>query len=251
MLKSSFRPAGEAVAVIDPVRDVVHVRERARLLPGAEDLERLLARERLADEVRDGMRDPGLVVGHLARAIGVEGPADRERQAELVVGRAAVHLAGELRVAVGGARDGAVREVLLGRRKLLGPFEDHRRRHVREALDALVDRGLEDRVVEAAVDLGERERELVEVRDPADDRGQVDDVRAAGHRHMSLFQPAQVAGVDLARLAHPVGRRSLIRYADLPVGIAHEPAHDCGADRAGATGYENPVHGVSAATSAA
>ena len=88
----------------DAVGDVVDVRERARLLAGAEDLQRPLAREHLPDQVGHHVRDARLVLGQLAGAVGVEGPADRERQAVLVVERAAVDLAGELREAVGRAR---------------------------------------------------------------------------------------------------------------------------------------------------
>ena len=53
---------------------------------------------------------------------------------------------------------------------------------------------------------------------------------------------AQVAGVDLAALAHPLRRRALVGDADLPVGIAQQPAHDGRADRAGASGDEDAVH---------
>ena len=61
-------------------------------------------------------------------------------------------------------------------------LEDHRARHVDEALDGVVERGAHDRVVERVVDLGQRVGELVEVGDAADDRRQVDDVRAARGR---------------------------------------------------------------------
>ena len=103
-------------------------------------------------------------------------------------------------------------------------------------------RGAEDAVVERVVDLGQRVRELVEVRDPADDRGEVDHVRAAGDRRARLVELAQVAGVHLAALAHPGRRRALVGDAHLPVGIAQQPAHDGGADRAGASGDEDAVH---------
>ena len=57
-----------------------------------------------------------------------------------------------------------------------------------------------------------------------------------------LVELAQVAGVDLAALAHPLRRRALVGDADLPVGIAQQPPHDGRADRAGASGDEDAVH---------
>ena len=74
----------------------------------------------------------------------------------------------------------------------------------------MVERRSVDGVVEAVVDLGERVRELVEVADAADDRGEVDHERAAVHRRARLLQLAQVAGVHLAALAHPLRRRALV-----------------------------------------
>ncbi len=53
-------------------------------------------------------------------------------------------------------------------------------------------------------------RELVEVADPTDDRRQVDHQRAALHRSACLLQLAQVAGVHLAALAHPLRRGALV-----------------------------------------
>ena len=92
----------------DPVGDVVHVGERARLLARAEDLQRPLPGQHLADHVGDHVRDARLVVGHLARPVGVERAADRVGQPVLVVQGAAVDLAGELREAVGRVRRRAV-----------------------------------------------------------------------------------------------------------------------------------------------
>ena len=83
------------------------------------------------------MRDARLVLGHLARAVGVERAADRVRQAVLVVERAAVDLARELREAVRRVRRRAVAQVLLGGGKHRGALEHHRRRHVHQALDPL------------------------------------------------------------------------------------------------------------------
>jgi hypothetical protein len=73
-------------ATVSPsaVGDVVHVRERARLLAGAEDRQRLQTVQRLAQQVGHSVRDAGLGLGHLARPVGVERPADSEGQPELV-----------------------------------------------------------------------------------------------------------------------------------------------------------------------
>jgi hypothetical protein len=99
------------------------------------------------------------------------------------------------------------------------------------------------------VDLGQRERQLVEVGDAADDGRQVDDVRAALDRLARLVVVAQVARVDLAALAHPVRGRPLVGDADLEVGVAEQPPHDRRADRAGASGDEDAAHARRAAIS--
>ena len=120
----------------DPVGDVVDVRQRSRLLAGAEDLERPLAGQRLGDQVRDRVRDPGLVgIGQLARPVRVERAADRVAQAVLVVRGARVHLAGELREPVCRAGRRAVEQVGLGGRELGRALEHHRGGDVDEALD--------------------------------------------------------------------------------------------------------------------
>ena len=68
-----------------------------------------------------------------------------------------------------------------------------------------------------------------------------------------LGEVAQVAGVDLAALAHPLRRRALVGHPDLPDGIAQQPPDDGRADRAGPSGDEHAVHqrGLNAATSLA
>ena len=53
---------------------------------------------------------------------------------------------------------------------------------------------------------------------------------------------AQVAGVDLAALAHPVGRGAVVGDADLEVRVAQQPPDDGGADRAGAARDQNAGH---------
>jgi hypothetical protein len=132
--------------------------------------------------------------------------------------------------------------VLLGRRVLGRTLEDHRARDVDEALDGVVERGAEDGVVEAVVHLGQRVRQLVEVADAADDRREVDDVRAALDRLARDAELAQVAAVDLAALAHPLRRLALVAHADVPLRIAQQAPHDRGADRACPTGDEDPTH---------
>ena len=65
---------------------------------------------------------------------------------------------------------------------------------------------------------------------------------AALHRLARLDEVAQVAGVDLAALAHPLRRLALVGDADLVVGVAQQAADDRRADRAGAAGDEDAVH---------
>ena len=179
MLKSSFSPAGEPIAATMPsAMSSTWVSVRV-CSPEPKICKRPLAGEHLADQVGHGVRDAGLVVGQLARAVGVEGPADREGQAVLVVRGAAVDLARELGEAVGGERHGAVGQIVLGRREQLGALEHHRGGHVHEALHLQLERRADDGVVERVVDLGERVGQPVEVGDPADDRGEVDHVGAA------------------------------------------------------------------------
>jgi hypothetical protein len=81
------------------------------------------------------------------------------------------------------------------------------------------------------VDIGERVREQVEAGDAADDRREVYHVRAAAQRRARLLGVAQVAGMDLAALAHPVWRRPLVGHADLELGVAEQAAHHRAADR--------------------
>ena len=85
MLKSSFSAGRRAHRGDDPVGDVVDVGQRARLLARAEDLQRPLAGEDLADQVGHRVGDPRLGVRQLARAVGVERAADRVRQAAAAV----------------------------------------------------------------------------------------------------------------------------------------------------------------------
>ncbi len=102
--------------------------------------------------------------------------------------------------------------------------------------------GAHDRVVERGVDLRERVREPVEVGDPADDRGEVDHVRAALRGPPRLRELAQVAGVDLAPLAHPLWRGPLVGDPHLVGGVGEQPANDRRADRAGASCDQYPAH---------
>ena len=106
MLKSSFSAAGERIAADDAVRDVVDVRERARLArPSRRSAGGRWPARTLRIRSGTTCAMPGLVGRSLARAVRVERAADREGQAVLLVRRAALDLAGQLREAVG--RDAA------------------------------------------------------------------------------------------------------------------------------------------------
>ncbi len=186
---------------------------------------------------------PGSSSGSSPGPVGVEGPADRVGQPVLVVQGAAVDLAGELREAVGRARRRAVAQVLLGGRELGGPLEHHRGRDVDEPLDRSLERRAEDGVVEAVVHLEQRVRAACgswrSRRRSPPGGSRACSRRAAARASASI---AQVAGVDLAGLAHPAGRLALVGHAHLAVGVAHQPAHHGGADRAGAAGDEHAAH---------
>ena len=189
------------------------------------------------------MGDARLVgVRQLPGAVGVEWPADRVPQPVLVVRGARVDLAGELREAIRRAGRRTVAEMLLGGRELRRALEHHRRGDICEALHTLLDRCVDDRPGERVVDLGQRERELVEVGDPADDRRQVDHVRAAVKRSASEVQLAQITSLDLAALAHPARRDAVIRDSDLEFRIGQQAPHDGRADRAGAARHEHARH---------
>ncbi len=53
---------------------------------------------------------------------------------------------------------------------------------------------------------------------------------------------AQIAGVDLAALAHPLRGQALVGDAHLIGGVGEQAPDDGGADRAGAAGDEDPAH---------
>ncbi len=67
-------------------------------------------------------------------------------------------------------------------------------------------------------------------------------MRAARRRRARLLELAQVAGVDLAALAHPLRRRALVGDAHLVGGVGEQPPDDRGADRAGAAGDQHAAH---------
>ena len=203
----------------------------------------MLPRQRLADQVRHGVRDARLVVRQLAGPVGVEGPADRVRQAVLVVQRETVFLAGELREAVGRPRRRALVHVALRGRELGRVLEHHRGRHVHQALDRLVERRPEDRVVEAVVHLEQRVREPVEVRDAADDRREVDHVRAARHRRARAWRGR--AGRRGAPRSSRTSSRAPRRWSEtrtVQSPSREQPPHHGRADRAGAACHEDAAH---------
>ena len=90
----------------DAAGDVPDVGERACLAPVAEELHRALAAEHLLGEVGDDVGIADVLAGVLVDAVGVEGPADREGQPELVGEGVAVPLAAELAEPVGRDRRG-------------------------------------------------------------------------------------------------------------------------------------------------
>ncbi len=228
----------------DPVGDVVDVGEGAGLLATAEDLAAAAGRaSTLAIRSGTAWAIPGSSrIGQLARSVGVERAADREPQAMLIVGGARVDLAGELGEAVGRARRRTGVDVRLGGGEFGRPLEHHRGGDIGKALDVLLDRGVDDRARERVVDFGQGERELVEVGDTADDRRQMDHVRAAAQAPRARREVAQVTQVELAALAHPLRRLAMVGDPNLPVGVAQQAADDRRADRAGAAGDEHPSH---------
>ena len=245
MLKSSFSPAGCAIAVTMPSAmssTCVSVRVCS---PEPKICERALARQRLADQVGHGVRDARLVVRQLAGPVGVEGPADRVR-----AGRARRAARGSTprrrasrsrRPSAGpGSRAGAPRWSGT-RSRARTPSTTTRRRG---APPRSLERRPEDRVVEAVVHLEQRVRELVEVGDPADDRRQVDHVRAAADARARASSRSRRSPVWTSqRLAHPRGRLALVGHAHLPApGRRSSRAHDGRADRAGAAGDEHAAH---------
>ena len=66
-------------------------------------------------------------------------------------------------------------------------------------------------------------------------------MRAALRRRQRLLVDAQVAGVDLAALAHPLRRLALVGHPHLERRIAQQAPDDRGADRAGAAGHQDPL----------
>ena len=93
-------------------------------------------------------------------------------------------------------------------------LEDHRGGHVDEPLDAVVDRGAEDRVVERVVDLGQRVGSLWKFAMPPTIAARWM-TWCSPRSRARLVEVAQVARVDLAPLAHPVRRRALVGDAHL------------------------------------
>ena len=81
MLKSSFNPAGEPIAVTTPsAMSSTWVSVRV-CSPEPKISSGRWPDEHLLDQVGHRVRDPGLGVGQLARAVGVERAADRVREA--------------------------------------------------------------------------------------------------------------------------------------------------------------------------
>ena len=205
MLKSSPSPRGEPSAVTIPSAmssTWVGVRvcsPEPRMRSGRCPERTCAIRSSTASVVRDlapdARSDAGLAGRGPAGAVGIAWPADRVLQAVLVVCRAAVDLAGELREAGGRQRRRAVRQVGLGRRELAGAFEHQRGGDVREALHVELERRANHRVVERVVDLDERVRQALQT-------GPGRSAPALAPRWITCEQPA------VARLAWSSTRRS-------------------------------------------
>ena len=158
-LKSSFSPAGEAIAVTMPSAmssTCVSVRvcvPSPKIGSGA----LVGQRQALLDDVGDHVRDAGLVLGHLARAVGVERAADRVGQAVLVVRGAHVDLAGELaRSRRPSAASGTPRRAPRSSGTASRARRPSTRRRRRSARRRWSSAARDDAVVERVVDLGQR-----------------------------------------------------------------------------------------------
>src|ERR671936_714001 len=105
------------------------------------------------------------VVRQLTWTVGVEGAADGVPEAMLLMSGAHVRLTSQLREPVGRTRCWAQKNVLLAGGELGCPLEHHRGGNVDEPLDALIERGANDRRGERVVGLDDGVGKLVEVRD--------------------------------------------------------------------------------------
>ena len=209
----------------DAARQVAAVGVVADLPAVAQDMQRILALEHLLDQVghdvAHGQPDVArhdLLVGQgplLADADAVERPDDGVGQAVLLVGALGEVLRRQLLEAVGRLRRRAAALLPLGGRIDVGALVDHRRRDDGDPLepglpvrpDGRVEGGGGDPLV-----LGEQVvGQLVEERDPADDRRAGDELVAVGQQ---LLQQADVLGVagDAA-----VARVGVVAALDGPV----------------------------------
>ena len=244
MLKSSFSPAGDAIAVTIPSAmssTWVSVRVCSPLpkicsgrWPGQD----------LGDQVRHRVGDPGLVaVGELARAVGVERAADRVAQPVLVVGGARVHLARQLGEPVRRARRRTAVEVRLGRRKLGRALEHHRRRDVREPLDALRRTAAWTIApVSALLTSVSVNGSLWKLAIPP----------TIAARWITCEQPSTARWATARSRRSPVwtsqpsrihvGALAMVGDANLPRRIAEQAPDDGGADRSGAARHEHAGH---------
>jgi hypothetical protein len=128
----------------------------------------------------------------------------------LVVCRAAVALAAQPGKAARRERDGALRQVVLRRRKHLGALEHQRRGDVHEALHSAVERRADHRAVQRVFVLDLRVRERCPGCIDCAKAREMDHLRAALQRRLRLRRRPQVRAADLARLAHPLWRGALV-----------------------------------------
>ena len=198
--------------------------------------------EHLVDQIGHRVGEARLGLGHLARAIGAPRATDRVREAVLGVRRPAVHLPRELREPVRRQRHRAARRVVLRCRKHLRAIEHHRRGDVEEALDLEVERRPNHGVAHGAVRLHGVLRAALHLRramPPALTATWITWVQPSIAAR--LGRRAQVAGVHLAPLPHPLRRRHLVRDAHLVGRVRQQVPCDGGAYRAGSTRDEDPA----------
>ncbi|GFG54416.1 hypothetical protein MAGR_58570 [Mycolicibacterium agri] len=82
----------------------------------------------------------------------------------------------------------------------------------------------------------------MEVGDSADYRREMNDMGTAVYRRQGYVHRPKVTGVDLAGLAHPFRRLTLIRYSDLERAVAQEPTNNGSADGSDAARDKYAAH---------
>ena len=246
MLKSSFSPAGDAIAVTIPSAmssTCVIVRVCS---PEPKISQRAPAGERLVDQVGHRVRDPRLVgVGQLAGAVGVERPADRVAQAVLRRGRRACRprrRASRTRTPSGapGSRRGAPR--WSGTRSRART--PSRRTRTRSRSTSWSTAAWTTAPVSALLTSVSVNGSLWKFAIPPTIAARWITCEQPSTAACALGRVAQVGGVDLAPLAHPQRRPPVVGDPDLPLAVGEQPPDDGRADRPGAAGDQHAAHPV-------